>query len=265
MDRRRRLFLTNSAALGGVSYSAEATALFAAMDVQPSAARKSSYNTLITTLKAQGLWDKTDVLHLYAAHDAQAGRLNIKSPSTFAATEANSPTFETDRGYTGNASTSYLSTTFNPATAGGVFVQNSGHIGCWSRTDNGGASALCGNSGTGNTFLAPDLTGTFFYGVNSSQSVAGTDKIGHFVASRRDSTDIEAYRNAVSVQTVASASAAPVSLPVYIGARADAADPPIQFSPEQIAAFHIGSGLTDTNVTDFYNALLAYLQDVGAA
>lgn len=89
--------------------------------------------------------------------------------------------------------------------------------------------------------------------------------IGHFVASRRAAADAEAYQNGATFQTVTTASVAPLNLTFYIGGRADGADPPFQPSPEQIAAFHAGSGLSDTEVSNFYSRLNIYLVAVGAA
>lgn len=103
-----RIGMQNRAALhgpGGPSFETEAQTLFAAMSVEPDAARKTLINDLIAGLKADGIWAELDLLYVKAAHDAQAGRLNWKNPGTFDLIEVNSPAFHTDRGYTGDGST----------------------------------------------------------------------------------------------------------------------------------------------------------------
>lgn len=57
-----------STCLVGVSYAPEAQAYFAAMTVQPSAARKDIINTCINALIAAGVWAKLDWLSLMAAN-----------------------------------------------------------------------------------------------------------------------------------------------------------------------------------------------------
>jgi hypothetical protein len=98
-----------SAWTDGVSYDADAEAYFAAMSVEPDATRKGLLNDLIVGLKADSVWTKITWLSVLAAHDAQAARVNIKTPAQVA-TAINSPTFTTDLGYAGDGATSYLDT-----------------------------------------------------------------------------------------------------------------------------------------------------------
>src|SRR3569623_916049 len=133
----------NVALLGGQSgptYSAEATALFARMSVQPDATRMGLSDACITSLMSNGVWTKLECLWMPAAHDSQAGRLNwVSSGNTISA--VGSPTFTTDRGYTTNGSTSYLDTNFNPSTAS-VYALNGASVGCWCRTESAANSSL---------------------------------------------------------------------------------------------------------------------------
>ena len=72
-DRRRILF--------GAGYTPQAKALFAAMSAKPTPTRMNLYNGLILSLRTSGLWANLDALYLMAAHDEQAGRLNIVAQS----------------------------------------------------------------------------------------------------------------------------------------------------------------------------------------
>jgi len=116
------------------STQAETTALLAAMSVQPSGPRTTLINALISSLKTYrtgfglSFWDALDFLYIPAAHDAQAGRINWKSPSNVGSV-VGSPAFQTDRGYTGDSGVSYIDTGKALATAGFTLTQSNNHIG----------------------------------------------------------------------------------------------------------------------------------------
>ena len=56
---------------------------------------------------------------------------NALKGGTLTASLVNSPTFTTDRGFTGNGSTSYLDSGYNVSTGGGVYAQDSAHMGVY--------------------------------------------------------------------------------------------------------------------------------------
>jgi hypothetical protein len=172
---------TNLAALSpqpsGGGNEAETTTLLAAMSSQPDATRTTAINTLIAALKTAGIWAKLDVLYILAAHDAQAARLNWKTPASFTATAVNTPTFTTDRGYNGNGSTSYLTTGFTPSTHATQMTQNSASVFAWNRTARAGATgAACGcddgNTSALNLFLRYS-DGNAYGRVNDAPSSGG--------------------------------------------------------------------------------------------
>lgn len=250
---------------GGTSYSAEATALFARMSVAPDATRKGHINTLIVALKNAGVWTKLDALYIFAAHDAQAARLNWVSTS-YDASAVNSPTFTTDRGYTGDGATSYLDYQFNPATAGGKFAQNSAHMAMW--TDSTTSTATQIDMGHGRSRICSRSAAA----TAMTRGNAGSDDLPAITAasgwtcwSRLLSTEYEAARNLEAHTTITRTSAALLSLPFYGLAFANTGPAAASFSTRRQQLAHFGSGLTDTERDAAYNAELAYLQAVGAA
>ena len=60
----------------GVSYEAEATALFARFSTDPGTTRKDAINTCIASLKTAGVWSKLDCLYVFAAHNETDAKLN---------------------------------------------------------------------------------------------------------------------------------------------------------------------------------------------
>ena len=85
----------------------------------PSSSTQTYLNTLITTLKSIGAWDELDVLWVFATDgDSDFATLNLKAPTLFKCSPVNSPIFTSLEGFTGNGSTSYLTTGWNPAPNG---------------------------------------------------------------------------------------------------------------------------------------------------
>jgi hypothetical protein len=91
----------------------------------PSASQQTLQNTLVTDLKAAGVWDKLDVFYVFATDgDSDFATLNWKAPSSFQTTKANSPTFTADSGFKGDGATAYLDTNFVIPTDVTNYAQN---------------------------------------------------------------------------------------------------------------------------------------------
>lgn len=91
----------------------------------PSAYQQMLQNDLVLSLKADGIWNKLDVLYVFA-HDGSGsfGTLNWKAPASNQATLINSPTFTANIGFQGNGTSSYIDINFNAVTQGVNYVQN---------------------------------------------------------------------------------------------------------------------------------------------
>lgn len=255
---------TIAAGLGGGAYSftnAEAAAVVAAMTTEPDNVRKAVIDTLVGALKTAGVWTKTELLYVLGAHDSQAARLNWKSPGSNTLTAVNSPTFTTDRGYTGDGASSYLNSGIN-ASALTVFLQDDAHAGVWFRTAGStGAYGLGTDSGSilrisGNLATNPER----LVRINSSTNLTTDDNVttGHVVGVRRDSANQYSYRNGGGESTGAQVSQARTAAPVTI-LRALTT-----YSDQQILFGHLGGQLSSGEITAYYNALNAYKTAIGA-
>jgi hypothetical protein len=254
----------------GVSYAAEATALFARFTTPPTDARKGHINTLIAALKNASVWTKLDCLWVLAAADAQAAQRNWKADA-FNLTPTNAPTFAADRGYTGNASNAYLATGFNAATAGGQYAQNSGSLGVWRLTvpTTGDNRVDIGVSSSGGAFpsalIRPygQTSGKTDVGLNDNSAAGSLDRVTGFeVVTRNDSANIILYRGSAEAATQAKTSTALNSLAMTILAL-NVGGTPAQFSNSELAIAFIGSGLTLADVQAMKAAFEAYLLGVG--
>lgn len=83
----------------------------------PSAPQQIKQNNLVLALKSGGIWNKLDVLYIFANDGgSNFATLNWKSPNNNQATLINTPTFTTNEGFMGNGTSSYIDTNFNPST-----------------------------------------------------------------------------------------------------------------------------------------------------
>lgn len=241
----------------------DAQALIARMTTPPSGARAKQIETLIRELKVAGVWAKLACLYLLAAHDVQAARLNWVANANNP-TVSGTPTFTTDRGYTGDAASSARLDTGYMIPAGN---QNSAHLMAWLRTS--AAAADFAAIGNGNAVLSVRRSsdGNSFCRVNAptAASIATADASGCWVGSRTGSlsSDFTVYRNGVSVGSGGASSETPdATYPIWILGRNG---PTPSFTYREIAAASIGTGLSAGDVTAFHAALNTYLVAVGAA
>ncbi|QMP84778.1 putative YapH protein [Flavobacterium phage vB_FspP_elemoA_13-1B] len=122
------MFISIANAIGvnrasGVKYDSDYQAVLNYATTQgytlPSASQQIIQNQLVIDLKAGGVWNKLDVLYIFANDGGgDFGTLNWKSPLANQATLINTPTFTTNEGFMGNGTSSYIDTNFNPATQG---------------------------------------------------------------------------------------------------------------------------------------------------
>lgn len=242
----------------------EATDFIARMSVEPDATRKGHIDAFFTAIKAIGL-AKFDAVYLFAAHDAQAARLNLISTS-YNCTVTGSPTFTTDRGYVGTSDETHLNTGFNPATASSPkFTQNSSHISGFCRSTTGESRYLWGQVSSMNVSFCPRWSGgdaNCYHSLNSTEGgTANASPTGHYILARASSTGYSVYKNGSSIASRTATSTAHNSSNIlFLETTGYSA-----WSTGAIAAASIGSNLSSTEAADFYTAVNTYLTAVGAA
>lgn len=254
----------------GGTFDPAAVAYFAAMSAQPDNTRKTLINTLIVNLKSGGVWAKLDWLSLVASHDAQAARLNAVNPAQIM-TVVSTPTFTTDRGYTGDGVGTYLNTSWNPTTAPSPkLIQDSAHIGGWMGTDV--ASTSQADFGGLNNRLNTHYDGTRFRaacnGADTLVAPGGTPtSIGHWTTNRSVAANFQTYKNGAAYSSLPVVSAAPANGPFLALAVNNASTglvTPGQYSTRRLQALHWGGSLSVGEVTSFYTNLAAYMSAIGA-
>ncbi len=231
------------------------------------ATHTKAYTDLICGLFADNIWNKLDVLHIYATQDSTTALLNLRSTS-FSAVTHGSPTFTADRGFTGVAgsSTVFIDTQFNAQAQSGTsqFSLNNGHISAWSVINTAAqGSAIMGARAAVNTVIYPKFTdNNAYFKVNSENSgVANSDSSGHYIATRNSSSSQAGYRNGSSIFTDSTASVLLQNLSTYV--LADNLNSVAEGSAFQVAEASIGSNLTAADSLKFYTRLRTYMTAVG--
>ena len=250
--------------LAGDGFPPAALALFARMSPTPSPARKVLISQTIAALTIAGVWQKLDMLQVYAA-DAQANALLNWISSSYNASLVNTPTFTTDRGFTFNGTTQYLDTGYNPST-GPKWGQNSHTFGRWMRSGSAGNVADLGvNDGSGRTAtIASNAAGVAYtVGDSSVTSTQATSPIGNIAAVRSVAGSFDIYKAGASVANIVAVSNSGANLNFYVAAL-NLSGAAANFSSNEYSATYVGQSLNSTEMAALHSALQAYMTGVGA-
>ena len=250
----------------------EASALIRRMSVEPSPAQIGLIANLVQSLVTGGIWGQLDALHVLAAHDAQAARLNWVADQ-YNLTAVNSPAFTAFRGYAGNGSSACLVSTANPFTLhsspAAKLKQNAAHMALWRLTS--GFTATKGLMGCreaatrffdmvqfGATSITARPNGGPAHGALTVPAAPG------FLAmSRETATSAAYYWNGPPLATLAEASVLPPNAAIAVLAQNVTGEGPSAFANDQIAVVSYGGALTPSQAAAFYAAVRTYLLAVG--
>lgn len=250
----------------GTSYSAEATAYFAAMSVQPDATRKGLIDTCISGLKTDGVWTKLDWFCLLALGTQQAGLLNAINPAKSVTMPGAS--FVVDRGVkcsaVGNGYVT-IGETFNNSP--NQFAQNSACVGVWCNLEGSASGGLRNQIGE---TLATDrilMNARNDAGNETFRLNDGTDdtlqantgsRTGHRTLSRTGAAIKRGFMNGVRTANLTTA-----SVGVGGGNGCWCRDGGNIYD-DRLAAVYSGAGLSDTEVGNLHSRLSTFLTAIGA-
>jgi hypothetical protein len=248
-------------------YLRETQAILEAMEQAgaPAWERRSLYNSVVSALIAADVWSRLDAFYMLAAHASAAALINWKAPGAFNLTPVNSPTFTTDRGFTGDGSTSYLNTNFNPVAAAGNYAQNSNHAAVWVNQGVGDATRVV--FGNLNERIIPQQATAQLNtrsAVGASDTVAITNALGNSGYSRLTGSEYGQFKNGVKLATPARASTGLESDHFGLLATISLGTPGL-YSSRRIASAHFGAGLSDAQMLAAHNAINTFLTAIGGA
>lgn len=201
--------------IGGAGYDSALSAVMARWTAlgytHPSGAVLTSLNTLITDLKAAGVYTGFDGLWVPMLNDAglvdTTGAINYITPSANQWTFPVAPSYTTS-GVKGNGTDQYVLMNFNPTSHGVNYTLNNGSFGYYQYVGGSGTNYTMGESTTSLMNMLNATSSAAAVRINSGNLAAGnpaTNNVAEYYAvDRQDATNVKVY-NGVSVHTTTAA------------------------------------------------------------
>ncbi|MEN6569050.1 MAG: right-handed parallel beta-helix repeat-containing protein [Rikenellaceae bacterium] len=249
------------------SLYADYLTVYNAMTNKPTGNNPQYQSDMVKSLDSLGVWDKMDIFYCFAQESNSDGEalINWVNPGTFDCTDGNSTTFISLQGFTGDASTDYLNTTF--ALSEGT--QSAGEdvtVGLYLRKAQTANTIIYGaTDGTYQTYLYPrDASGNYISRLNGSQDQTGAvaSSQGLLMVTRRASNAVEFYRNGSSVNETARTYNGRSTQDLYILAwnnNGSAAD----FNSNEVSIFFVMKQVSDDDASKIYTIIQKYMTRIG--
>lgn len=240
----------------------EAQDIIDAMVPVPDLDRQALIIDTVTSLLP--VWDALGLLAMFAAHSNQPSLLNWKDPSGTPLLAAGTPVavFTTDRGYSSDATQSYVSTQKAWNTIPGV-AQNGAHVGGYFHfggANGANATGLVGGTAIQIARAASNLSTRVNTGTTTTANAVPSSAGTHLCAVRDGATSERRYIDGVA-GTVGTSTSATIVTSVLSGLRFNASFAPVTTS---IRAIHAGGVLTESEELLVYTAIQTYMVAVGA-
>ena len=240
------------------SVDADAAAFFARVTTAGgtlTTTEQNAVNTLVVQMKADGIWTKMKAIYPMVGggqgNQAEACRQNLKSAS-FTGTFTSGWTFAST-GATGNGTSAYMDTNFNPNTSSNV---DSKHLSYYSRNNFINCQIGIIASGYDQIFY---ITSAYYSILSSlSYSAITTATTNGFVLASRTSVlgGCKTYVNNSNLGNDGVTATANPNGNLWLNARSPSASGTA--SNNECAFASIGDGLTDTEAANFYTAVQAF-------
>jgi len=233
----------------------------------------SAINTLVTDLKAAGVWTKMKALYPFVGGTAAQHRFNLKDPRTVNAAfylDFFGGGTHSATGYLPNGTTAYADTKLVPSS---ILSLNSTHVSYYSRTN---ISSIGSDFGTiGSSSFANNIYGYIKYtdgktyfrvnrGGTPESSVSIVDSRLFYMINRISLTQEVLFTNSNKTTfstNVNSTGLSPYS--IYLGGSNLFGTGASEYSPRESAFASIGDGLTDAEAATFYTAVQKYQTTLG--
>jgi len=259
---RRGIGVQSFVSAGGGT-DADAQAFITAAGITD-ATQQSAINTLVTDLKAYGIWTKMKAIYPFCGGTASSHKWNLKDARdldaafrlVFSGGWTHSSNGATPNGTNGIADSFLTANTLS---------QFSTHLSYYSRTNNDGSYFEMGyGAASSRITMGIKYLGTGYYDQNDNSngritvSMSSTNSTGLFLMSRTANNVQKAYRNSGQIGST-NTNTITSSLPnnkIQLGAFTDGVN--FIYSNRQCAFASIGDGLTDTEAANLYTAVQAY-------
>lgn len=247
--------------MAGITYDSDAEAFFTATGITDTTI-KNAVNQLVLDLKGYSLWTKLNAIYPMVGGTSTTCKYNLKDPQdtdgAYRLSFAGGWTFAST-GAKPNGSTGVADTHLNI----GSVISNTAHsFGIYSRTNNTSGTQVYGVTDlTTPIFLQNNLTSANFGSGTLSNLVSYTaSPTTRFqMATRRSSTDFQAYRDGTSLGTNTTSMSTIPNSTFRFGGRYSITGTAYDFySLHEIAFAFIGQGLTNTESGNLRTAVDAF-------
>lgn len=235
---------------------------------KPTAAEQTKQNLLVIALKAAGIWTLLDILYIFANNGSKEfATLNWKAPTLYRCTLNSSPTFTSDRGFTGDGAAAWIDTGWTPSTNGVNYTLNEAGIVTHYFTDGTSADAgyAAGESNAAAdaialiTYVTAVTVGRYVINGALGSPQAASKRLQNFTHIQRTASNVtKHFEN--GVQQGSNGSIASTALPnatLGILARNNQNISRANFRNDGLTMFAAGASLTGKE-SAFYNAYNAY-------
>ena len=224
----------------------------------------SAIETLVSDLKAYGLWTKMKAIYPFVGGTASSHKFNLKDPrdlnDAYRLTFMGGGTHDVN-GYKGNSTTAYAITYINPSVN---LSQNNIHTSWYSKLNiTGAVQAEIGQ--TANTrILGYSINGaangwvTRLNNTTNSSAISTTNTIGFYQMSRTNSLDYIMQKNNTQT-TITKTSETPTSSNIILLGGTTTSE----LSSRQLELVTIGDGLTSTECSNLYTAVQKFQTTLG--
>lgn len=254
MSRYYRSVLEES----GASYTSRTTAFATATGITDTTIL-NALNTFDLGLISNVLDTKMKALYPFVGGTATTHKYNFMDARDLDVAfrlQFNGGGTHSSNGYQPNGTNAYANTFLKPSVNSSL---NSGHISYYSRTTSNGTEVEIGTNGTNADYQLLEIrtSGTSYFAINSNVgSVADSDSKGLYLANRTSSTLLNGWKNNLKVVSGLNSSTSLSPYNIYIGAISNYGTA-VLYSTKECAFLSIGSGLTDTEASTFYNLVQA--------
>jgi hypothetical protein len=222
----------------------------------PSESQQLLQNQLVVDLKDGGIWSKLDTFAVFATDgNSDFALIDWKRLSQY--TAVNSPTFTTNVGFSGNGTSAYVNTNFNPSTSGVNYtLNNAGRIMYGDLPNDGTYTDSAGGGDNNLTRSQTTVRQRINQGSTNVLSNSPANWTGNNVSraiNRTSSTNVIMFGNLTQVSTTGlSTSISNNNQWILAGAGSFSSSSTI------FKIYGMGASLVSEN-TDLYNALNTYI------
>jgi hypothetical protein len=233
----------------------------------PSENQQVIQNQLLKDLKSNGIWSNLDAFGVLAT-DGNSNFALIDWIRLVTMTANSSPTFQSNLGYTGNGTSSFIDTLFS-VSDGTNYQLSDSSFGAYynnvlTKTDNGIGLGFRDGPNNNSSGISPYDSDRLLSGINNNDGFdlpSYTRKNGYFMASRKNSANYDVHVDGDLIENITRQETSSVSTNNFYLLGFNDAGNAGAFSDDQILAFHFGSSLDgkeailNTLITDYKNAI----------